>query len=426
MKQATVLIVPLAAVLTLAAAPGQAQTSASGSARTTVSRTGDPTHFAFRGTGYGTRVVGGQVPGGSETTAHAVIGCTNRSGVRHTNDVAQVALPGVGTAYGIHTRLRTTEHDGVTASQGRHSIASIALASSPLGSLTVDAITSQVRAFHDVHGFHATTATTVGSLSLTPPGGGTAQTFPAPTPDQPVDIPGLATIYAGQTRTSRSSTGAVADAYALRIDVAATGSSIRVGHSHAEIHGGLLRGIFGGHSAGTHVTTALDGTAESGPNPLSVMPCQGTYGSVHRQALAHLDLGGQLVVRGATASERASQTAARAYGYERGSIAHVDLGGGRLVIDGIVGQATVTRSRDGVRRSARGTELGTITVNGATQRFPATGALVVPGVAELERHLVTRSASGITVVSLRITLLDGTGGVVDLGVASMRIRPLGR
>ena len=61
-----------------------------------------------------------------------------------------------------------------------------------------------------------------------------------------------------------------------------------------------------------------------------------------------------------------------------------------------------------------------------TQRFPATGALVIPGVAELERHLVTRSASGITVVSLRITLLDGTGGVVDLGVASMRIRPLGR
>ena len=107
------------------------------------------------------------------------------------------------------------------------------------------------------------------------------------------------------------------------------------------------------------MTTALDGTAESGPNPLSLMPCQGTYGPVHRQALAHLDLGGQLVVRGATASERASQTAARAHGYERGSIAHVDLGGGQLVIDGIVGKATVTRTRDGVRRSARGTELGT-------------------------------------------------------------------
>ena len=163
MKQATVLIVPLAAVLTLAAAPGQAQTSTSGSARTTVSRTGDPTHFAFRGTGFGTRVVGGQVPGRLRDHGPRGDRLHQPVWVRHTNDVAQVALPGVGTAYGIHTRLRTTEHDGVTASQGRHSIASIALASSPLGSLTVDAITSQVRAFHDVHGFHATTATTVGS-----------------------------------------------------------------------------------------------------------------------------------------------------------------------------------------------------------------------------------------------------------------------
>lgn len=424
MKPATLLIVPLAAALTLASAPSQAHPATSG--RTTVSRTGHPTHFALRSTGYGTRVVGGQVPGGSETTGHAVIGCTDRSGVRHTNDVAQVALPGLGTAYGVRTRLWTTDHDGVTASRARHTIASVALASSPSGSLTVDAITAQVRAFHDSHGFHASTATTIGSLSLTPPGGGTAQTLPAPTPDQPVDIPGLATVYAGQSRTSRSSTGAVADAYALRIDVAATGSSVRIGHSHAEIHGGLVRGIFGGHSAGTQVRTALSGTTKSGPNPLSVMPCQGTYGSIHRQALAHVDLGGQLAVRGATAAGRASQTTARARGYERGSIAHVNLGGGQLVIDGIVAKATVTRTAHGVRRSARGTQVGTITVNGKTERFPATGALEIPGVAKLQRHLVTRTPAGLQVVSLRITLLDGTGGVVDLGVADMRIRPLGR
>lgn len=421
MRKSPLLVVPLAAALALAVAPSQARTTGPSTSRTTADRTGHVTSFAFRDTGFGTRVIGGQLPAGSETTGHAAIGCTARAGVSHGNDVAQVDVPGLGTVSGIRTRLWTTDHHGVTASHASHTVASVALASSPLGSLTVDAITSRSRAFHDGHGFHAVTATSVGAITLTPPGGAPAQTFPAPTPDQPVEIPGLATIYAGQSRTSHGATGAVADAYALRVDVVPTGTSVRVAHSHAEIHGGLLRGVFGGHSAATHVTTALDGTVSSGPQPLTLMPCQGTYGTVHRQALAHLDLGGQLVVRGATSSERASQTADRAHGYERGSIARLNLGGGRLVVDGIVGKASVTRTPDGLRRSARGTQLGTVTVDGQTRTFPKSGVLEVPGLVKLERHLVTRTTSGLRVVALRVTLLDGSGGVVDLGVADMRI-----
>jgi len=417
MRMPLLLAVPLTAALALASAPGQASTT------TTASRTGHATHFALRGSGFGTMVIGGQVPAGSGQTGHAVIGCTDRAGLAHSNDVAQVTLPGVGTASGVRSHIWTTDHHRVTTSHARHAVASLDLGSSTLGSLSVAAVTSGARAFHDAHGFHAATTTSIGTITFTPPGGA-AQTFPAPTPDQPVDIPGLATVYAGQSRTSHTSTGAVADAYALRIDVTATGSSLRVAHSHAEIHGGLLTGVFGGHSAGTHVTTALDGTVTSGPNPLTVMPCQGTYGQVRRQALAHLDLGGQVVVRGATSSERAAQSAARAHGYERGSIAHLALGGGRLVVDGIVGKATVTRTADGLRRSARGTQVGTVTVDGQVRRFPSTGVLEIPGLAKLERHLVTRTSAGLRVVSLRVTLLDGSGGVVDLGTADLRIRPL--
>lgn len=423
MRQHLLLAIPLTAALALASTPGQAHTASTTTGTTRAGQATHATHFALRGSGFGTKVVGGQVPAGSETTGHAVIGCTDVAGLDHSNDVAHVALPGVGTANGVRSRIWTTDRNRVTASHARHSVASVDLASSGLGSLSLAAVTSGARASHDSRGFRAATATSIGAITFTPPGGGAPQTFPAPTPDQPVDIPGLATIYAGQSRTSHTSTGAVADAYALRVDVTATGSSLRVAHSHAEIHGGLLTGVFGGHSAGTHVTTALDDTVTSGPNPLTVMPCQGTYGQVRRQALAHLDLGGQVVVRGATSSERAAQSAARAHGYERGGIAHLDLGG-RLVVDGIVGKATVTRTADGLRRSARGTQVGTVTVDGQVRRFPSTGVLEIPGLVKLERHLVTRTSAGLRVVSLRVTLLDGSGGVVDLGTADLRIRPL--
>jgi hypothetical protein len=51
--------------------------------------------------------------------------------------------------------------------------------------------------------------------------------------------------------------------------------------------------------------------------------------------------------------------------------------------------------------------------------------LEIPGVAKLERGVVTRSRHGLAVIGLRVTLLDGSGAIVNLAEASLRIRPLG-
>ena len=75
-------------------------------------------------------------------------------------------------------------------------------------------------------------------------------------------------------------------------------------------------------------------------------------------------------------------------------------------------------------RSARGTTVGTITANGQPQSFPDTGPLTIPGVATLERRIVTKTQTGLKVIALRITLLDGTGAVIDLGEAKLRIGKL--
>jgi hypothetical protein len=323
----------------------------------------------------------------------------------------------------VVTHVWTTQRDGVVASHSRHSIASLTLASTGLGSLSIDAVTATAVAFHDGSGFHATTATRVGSITFTPPSG-SPQSFPAPTPDQPVTIPGLATIYAGQHVTQHSADGSSGKAIALRAEVVPTGTSLRVAQSVAHLDAGLTGGVLRGHAAATHVVTAGGGIAQSGPNPLVVMPCQGTAGDTRHKALASLDLGGQLVVSGASSAEHGSQGDGRAWGFEKSRVAELDLGDGQLVVDGIIGKVHTARTPDGLQRSARGTQVGTVTASGQKQTFPPTGVLEIPGVARLERKVVTRTSTGIKVIALRVTLLDGSGAVVNLGESSMGVSRL--
>jgi hypothetical protein len=84
----------------------------------------------------------------------------------------------------------------------------------------------------------------------------------------------------------------------------------------------------------------------------------------------------------------------------------------------------VTRTSSGWVRTAKGTRLGSITANGQTQTFPPSGVITIPGVAKLERKVVSKSTTGITVIALRVTLLDGSGAVINLGEAKLKISRL--
>ncbi|WP_151084146.1 choice-of-anchor P family protein [Nocardioides cynanchi] len=378
------------------------------------------TTYAFQGSGYGTRIIGGQLPASSGTTAYQHIGCTDLAGLNRTNDVADATVPGLGTASGVKTRVWTTARHGVVASHARHTIAQLTLASSGLGTLSVNAIRSTAKAFHDGSGFHSSTDTAIGSITFTPPVG-PPQNVPAPTPNQPVTVPGLATISLGTSATSHGDHAASAKALALRIDVVPTGTSVKVALSHAQLNDGLTGGIFRGHSNATRVVSALTDLVHSGPNPLSLMGCLGTGGVVRTKSLASLNVGGQLVVSGLASAQKGSQGNGSAHGFERAKIARINLGGGQLIVNAIVGKANVTRTSHGWVRTAKGTQLGSITAGGQTQTFPPSGVLEIPGVAKLERKVVTKTRTGISVVALRITLLDGSGAVINLGEAALRI-----
>lgn len=391
----------------------------------TTAKTRTPTEFALKGSGYGSRANGGQVPTGSDTTAYDVIGCTNKAGIVHENHQAEETLPGVGTASEVKTRVWTKKRGQVVSSISRNTINRVEMTDSPLGTLEINNIVSRSRAYHDGSAFKVATRSSIGSISFTPPGG-PAQSYDAPTPGQPVEIPGVATLTVGSTGHKVTAHRASVQTDALKIVSTMSGTRTRIAHTAAQIHDGLITGVFGGWASGTRGNSA-DGNITSGKSPHQVMPCQGTAGKTWSKAIDSTDLSGNLLASGLRTKERGTQNQKRAWGFEQAQVAGVNLGGGQLTVDGIIGRVNVSRPAHGrLHRNIKGTTIGTITANGEEQTFPDTDVLEIPGVARLERNIVKKIKSGLWVTSLRITLLDGTGAVYNFGEAKLRIRSSGR
>lgn len=385
-----------------------------------------PTHFAMKAAGFGTRIQGGQVPASSDTTGYQVIGCTNKAGIVHKNYEASVTLPGLGVAEGVKTKVwtATSQHGKVVSAYSMHNVAKVRLGQSSIGNLTLNAVNSLSRAYHDGSGFHTTTKTSIGSITVTA-SGQDPQTVPIPTPDQPVTIPGLATIAIGDSINKHGRHAAYASANAVDITVLATGTRVRVSHSAAQLYDGITHGIFKGYANGTR-GDALATNAKVGPTPLQYIPCQGTRGKVRGKDIAGVNLGDNVIVGAVSTRGMGKQLASKSRGFMQGEVASVNIGGGQLVIDAIRGRANVARYPGGkVVRTATGTTVGAITANGQPQSLPDSGVLEIPGVAKIETHLVKKSHSGITVTALRVTLLDGTGAVLNFGQARLNIKPSG-
>lgn len=120
------------------------------------------------------------------------------------------------------------------------------------------------------------------------------------------------------------------------------------------------------------------------------MPCQGTLGAVRSKAIAGLDVTDAIVAGALTSEQMARQQNKGARGYERGSVARLDLG------------------------------------DGEAHAFPDSDVLEIPGVARLEAKVVVRKRHVISVVGLPVTLLDGSGAVIDLGTARIGSKRSGR
>lgn len=377
------------------------------------------TAFAYRAVTYGSRVRGGSIPASSGTTSYQAIGCTNAAGVNKTNEIASVELPGLGIAKGVDTRAWTERVNGVFSSHSTHDIAKIVLGESSFGELAIRGISSSSRAFHDSSGFHADTKTEVASLTFTPTDGA-PQVLAIPTPGRPIIIPGLLEIRVGNEKRFADGSRAKASADVLEVLLVPTGTKVRVAHTAAQLARGVKRGLFSGLAAATQVS-ALNNLVRSGPQPLTRMPCQGTQGREKGKNVAAVNLLPLIQVGAASTRQKGQQRPGKAWGYEEARIARVDLGGGQLVITGIQGRVNVERTRKGLSADTKGTKFLTATVNGTEYSFPELDGISIPGLVEIETGVVTKMKSGLDVVAVRLTLLDGTGATIDLGHARLLI-----
>jgi len=413
----------LASLLTGALVAGPvAQTQAASPDRlpTAVAKAKVKTPFAFTTSGFGSRVSGGDLPVASDATALQVISCTRLAGTDKTTTQASQVLPGIGTLSGAQTRSSTTKSGRTVTARTVHTIAKVTLVDSPLGSLEIQGLRSESKAQNVAGKYRASTDTDIGRIVFTAPGG-VAQTLPLPAPNRPVEVPGLARIAVGTTSTSTSKAAASANANVLDVQVIPTGSRAILAQSRARLDTAPKTGLFLGRASGLTASGLAD-NLNVGRTPNNPMPCVGTGGKTKRADLARLDLGDAATAQGLTTSHRTTRSGQKVTGVSRGGVADIVLADGRVEIKGIVGQVTVSRGAKGITRSTKGSTIGTITVDGRPVSLDRLGDLTIPGLIDLERNVTTKLSSGLQVVGLRATLLDGSAAKFDLGVARLQVQ----
>ncbi len=381
-----------------------------------------PTDFAFAAAGFGTKVSGGQIPAGSDTSAFQALACTNLAGKAKRNFVAEENLGGTARAENVTTRLATVQRGGETASISTSHVARVVLAESGLGRLQITAIDSVAKAFHD-GGFDTMTETSIGGITFKPTGQA-AEHVRIPTADRPVTIPGLAKISLGDGRGRHSDRAAAATADGVTIQVIPSGSQIRIAHTKARLESGVKTGLMGGQSMAAR-SSLLGGAVELGKTPLSLMPCPGTGGEQLVKSIASVPLAEGIELRSLTSRQFGVQGPKQARGYEYGRVGVAEFGQADLLIRNVVGRVNVVRTLDDLSRNIKGSEVGVIEFQGQEQSFdPREDTIEIPGVAIITKNIVKRTAHGISVIALQVKLLDGTdvASVVNLGEARLAIR----
>ncbi|MDQ3416667.1 MAG: hypothetical protein M3474_06160 [Actinomycetota bacterium] len=285
---------------------------------------------------------------------------------------------------------------------------------------------AKVVSSHNRKGFVSRTASTIGRLrvnGLPVVLDGTEQKVPVVATDGSI---GTLTINYQVKRSNRRS--ALGGVNVLRYqEDGPRGTIEKVGRAFSRIDGNVEGGIFGGQAYGTK--SRIGTIAQTGKSAKQPMPCPGTNGEVLKTREVRVRAFGAVVGEQYSAAKGVQRNNS-AGGYTLSRIVRVGFGGGTLVLKNIIARAKVVRQADGdVLRSAKGTGVGTILVNGEEQDTPAAGQQQnVAGLGSYRVKVVNKSRIGLNVTAVVVTLNNGTPAdtsddtVVQLGNAKLKIR----
>lgn len=412
------------------------------------------TPYGFEGSVFGTRVISGEAGLRSGRSAWSPLSCTQMAGLVRKNYVAtvqnhpQIHISGVESRNVTYRRAKR----GVVGIRGINTVADVRLAGSDeqgAPSLSLEGLATRTHVWRDSDRDRFGAATTFSSADID------LVLAPETPIDKPlndlldgvqdgiggvldaltenggqIEVPGLGTIHRGWQRNIRRPAVGVASGYMLRV-VLADGTEVQIGRSWSKMVRDLPAGPMGGGATAVQID-ALAGIIKSGRISTQPLPCQGTGDRIKRSRLVGANPGNAnaLVVDGARASAWGVQHPdGSARGWTEAKIARVELGDGAIVLDAITARANIRQLRNGtVRKSAQGTSLGSLTVPGMeAQEVPIGEDFMLPGgegVARIETGLIEKSARGIRVTAVKVTLFENTPGeiVVRLGRANAFIK----
>ena len=387
------------------------------------------TPFALRAWGYSTRVIGGDVP--AELGPHGLRGHRLHQPGRPQADQQhrrpRAAEPG-HRRRGVKTRVWTTRKAGTVSSCARNTIGKVVLSDSPLGTAHAgrrldDGPRLPRRLRRSARPRTPTWPSSPSSRPSVRP-----KTLPLPTPGRPVEIPRRRegdhrpVLDAPPTPTARGPSPTASRSAWSPTGHALSGSRTpsprsprgvqsrpvqRLGRTRSPATPQAARQA----SVATPAEDALPGHRRRRPAP--AQPASPTSAARSSSARAKSD-------------EVAKQNNRRAWGCVRSRVASINL-----ARPAPASTASSVRSTSPARARTCATlsrqHQGHDRRQDHRQRrgpgVPDTGVIEIPGVAKLEPSVVTKKVTdGLKVTALRITLLDGSGAVIDLGNARFQVR----
>ncbi|KRF15341.1 hypothetical protein ASG90_11545 [Nocardioides sp. Soil797] len=433
-------MVALAAAGTLTMTAGADAVSAQAKKRTT--------DYVFTGYAYGTKATTGLVGVTSSPTANSTVGCTRNTGKRDKEAIVNANAAGVLKLGAVTSNTSTYRKKGRVGVLSTNQVANVVLGDPKGVRLEIQGLSTKADAYATKNGkmhakasfdalqIKAKTGTPLDDLldgALNPLN---ALLKEIQKQGGNLPIPALGVLSLGDKAQNTSKNHARARATSLRVKlygpnlVAGGGDDIavRIGRANARIVKGAISGVMTGSGKAIR-GSLLDGAVKVGPLGSKNLKCEGTNGKVLKNSVAGVNLlNANLLkvgaVEGRTFGKQRSK--GRVNAWTEGRVANVSLnaGGQGIQITGIVGRANVKRKANGkLVKSIKGSKVAEIKIGGQKIALPKPGkAIEIPGVVKISFMVKKKSKTSIQVTALRIELLDGTVGTLDLGFAKTRVR----
>lgn len=257
-----------------------------------------------------------------------------------------------------------------------------------------------------------------------------------------IEIPNLGTIslLEGFDRRGAGRTTAFASNFLIRIQLygedmtkdTADDLELNIGRSWARITKGVRSGVMGGVGFGGEEVNR-SGLGGSGTVAWKQLPCEGTRGKVITRRVGSTKFGtaDEATATGMSGSSYAVQgRRGKATAWTRGKVDRFVVGDG-LVLEGVVGKATVTQSASGrITTSFAGSRIDRILVNGkvkARDVTPRNASKVrlgaVPGVSRIRFFVRDKWRRGGDITAVKLVLPHPLGDSnTDLGHARTAIK----